>query len=76
MQNERGGYAPEWREKLMKDKNGTKVAKVLFVLRDERIREASPDELRDNRIPPEVLEVLTMKVNGGWNSFLPDPLGR
>lgn len=50
--------------------------RIIFVLRDEKLREAKPDEITDNIIPPEVLEVIILRENGVWTNFFPDPLGR
>lgn len=50
--------------------------RIIFVLRDEKLREAKLNEITDNRIPPEVLEVITLRKDKIWTSFFPDPLGR
>jgi hypothetical protein len=49
--------------------------KIIFVLRDGTTRQAKPEEIKDNRIPPDVMEVIFQKSDGTCESFFPSPLG-
>jgi hypothetical protein len=46
------------------------------VLRGQVLRGAKPDEVREDRIPPETLKVIVLRTDGTWTSFFPDPMGR
>ena len=49
--------------------------KIIFVLRDGSKREAKPDEVRDNRIPPDVSEVIFLNPDGTKkDNFFPNSL--
>ncbi len=57
------------------EKGVQEFQKITFVLLNGKTREATLDEIANNRIPPDVLEVITLWRDGKETSFYPSPLG-